>query len=130
MEPRFLDNDTVKNYQMKMFDKEFYSQIKDVLKEVKPELVMTRCGGAVSIDYIASLDKDQCANETRNFLRHDFDFRYYIDENKTRMRNVVNKTKDFEEGAVRLKVNKNQKMMNPPACVNEIKQNLRKIKKS
>ena len=107
MEPRFLDNDTVKNYQMKMFDKEFYAQIKDVLKEVKPELVMTRCGGAVSIDYIASLDKEQCANETRNLLRHDFDFRYYIDENKTRMRNVVNKTKDFEEGAVRLKVNKN-----------------------
>ena len=98
-EPRVLDADGMARFKALMLEQGYFARIKEVLNGIAPEVELTRCGGAVSSDYIHELEQGNCFNETRNQLRHDLDYRQYLEENKARMSSVVNKGDTFDEGA-------------------------------
>ena len=98
MEPRVLDADLLAKFKDLMLNHSYFSRIKEVLNSIAPEVELTRCGGAVSSAYIHQLEAENCPNETRNQLRHDLDYRQYLEENKARMSSVVNKGDTFDEG--------------------------------
>ena len=98
-EPRALDADGIAKFKALMLDQGYFAKLKEVLDGVAPEVELTRCGGAVSSDYIAQLEQENCLNETRNQLRHDLDYRQYLDENKARLSSVVNKGDTFDAAA-------------------------------
>ena len=64
---------------------------------------MTRNGGAVSDQYIASVRKegggDKCDNPTRKLITHNPEFRQYYKDNRQKMRSIVNKAQMFADGA-------------------------------
>ena len=97
-EPRVLDDDLIAKFKDLMLNRNYFYKIKEVLNGIAPEVELTRCGGAVSAAYIHQLEAENCPNETRNELRHDLDYRQYLEENKTRMCSVVNKGDTFDEG--------------------------------
>ena len=62
---------------------------------------MTRYGGAVSDEYIATmkLKGAYCKDQMRHMITHDGDFRHYYKQNQQKLRNVVNKAAQFGDGA-------------------------------
>ena len=78
-EPRVLTSELITQFKDLMLNKNFYKKhLKVILENLSVELEQTRCGGAVSTDYIYNLQQENCDNQTRNKIRHDLDFRQYL----------------------------------------------------
>ena len=78
-EPRVLTSELITKFKDLMLNKDFYKKdLKVILGDLSVELEQTRCGGAVSTDYIYNLQEENCNNPTRNKIRHDLDFRQYL----------------------------------------------------
>ena len=59
-EPRVMSDELIASFKDMMLDKDLYKKIVEILNELKQEVEQTRCGGAVSSDYIYKLIKENC----------------------------------------------------------------------
>ena len=130
---RQISSDMLKKFKKHLLNKDFFSKLKSIITDTDIELQMTRNGGGVSDDYIHARkdDGELCSDETRKLVSHNADFRQYVRDNRQRLRTVVNKACNFEDGVSSgVSFFKKKKLNGKYESLERIRKNSRKVKAS